>query len=108
MNGLNVSENLANKKAVEDRGVSTSMEKNPNMQKMMEANSENSTTFANIQTNSKFDNIGSNLENVAIGTGRKDAQTSLGEVKAINSQSNSELQNTNGWARLPGFCSCLS
>jgi hypothetical protein len=63
------------------------------MQKMMESNSENSTTFGNIQTNSKFDNMGSNLENVAIGTGRKDAQTSLGEVKAINSQSNSELQN---------------
>ena len=92
-NGINVSENLANKKAVEDRGVSTSMEENPNMQNMMEANSKFGTTFTNIQANSKFGNIGSSLENVAIGTGRKDAQTSLGEVKAINSQSNSELQN---------------
>ena len=92
-NGLNVSGNMASKSAVEDRGVSNAMEKNSNMQKMMESNSENSTTFGNIQTNSKFDNMGSNLENVAIGTGRKDAQTSLGEVKAINSQSNSELQN---------------
>ncbi|MGJ0287761.1 conjugal transfer protein TraG N-terminal domain-containing protein [Aliarcobacter cryaerophilus] len=93
MNGLNVSENLAKKDVAEGRGISNAIDKNPNMQKMMESNSENSTTFGNIQTNSKFDNMGSNLENVAIGTGRKDAQTSLGEVKAINSQSNSELQN---------------
>lgn len=93
MNGLNVSENLAKKDVAEGRGISNAMDKNPNMQKMMESNSENSTTFGNIQTNSKFDNMGSNLENVAIGTGKKDAQTSLGEVKAINSQSNSELQN---------------
>lgn len=93
MNGLNVSENLAKKDVAEGRGISNAIDKNPNMQKMMESNSENSTTFGNIQTNSKFDNMGSNLENVAIGTGRKDAQTSLGEVKAINSQLNSELQN---------------
>jgi hypothetical protein len=93
MNGLNVSENLAKKDVAEGRGISNAIDKNPNMQKMMESNSENSTTFGNIQTNSKFDNMGSNLENVAIGTRRKDAQTSLGEVKAINSQSNSELQN---------------
>ncbi|WP_164469256.1 conjugal transfer protein TraG N-terminal domain-containing protein [Aliarcobacter cryaerophilus] len=92
-NGLDVSKNLGDKKAFEDRGVSYSINKNSNMLNMMGSNSESSTTYDNINKNSKFDNLGSNLENVAIGTGRKDAQTSLGEVKAINSQSNSELQN---------------
>ncbi|MFX4155214.1 conjugal transfer protein TraG N-terminal domain-containing protein [Aliarcobacter butzleri] len=91
--GLDVSENLAIKDAVEGRGVSSAMSNNPNMQKMMEANSEFGITYDNINKNSKFDILGSNLENVAFQSGRKDAQTSLGEVKAINSQSNSELQN---------------
>ncbi|WWW12458.1 conjugal transfer protein TraG N-terminal domain-containing protein [Arcobacter cryaerophilus gv. pseudocryaerophilus] len=92
-NGINVSENLANKKAVEDRGVSNAMEKNSNMQNMFESNSEKGTTYDSLNKNSKFENLGSKLEDVAIGTGREDAQTSLGKVKAINSQSNSELQN---------------
>lgn len=92
-NGINVSENLANKKAVEDRGVSTSMEKNPNMQKMMEANSENSTTFTNNQTNSKFDNIGSNLENVAFQSGRKEGGALQGEAKSLEKLSNEQIQD---------------
>ena len=92
-NGLNVSANTSLKNTLEDRGLSNAMEKDSNMGNMFESNSEKGISYETLSKNEKFNDLGSNLSNVAIGTGRKDAQTSLGEVKAINSQSNSELQN---------------
>lgn len=92
-NGLNVSENVAKKKTVEDRGLSSSMEENPNMQNMMESNYKDNTTYTNIQANEKFKNLGSNLESVAFQSGRKEGGALQGEAKSLEKLSNEQIQD---------------
>ena len=92
-NGLNVSENVAKKKTVEDRGLSSSMEENPNMQNMMESNYKDNTTYTNIKANENFKNLGSNLESVAFQSGRKEGGALQGEAKSLEKLSNEQIQD---------------
>ncbi|WP_418181405.1 conjugal transfer protein TraG N-terminal domain-containing protein (plasmid) [Aliarcobacter lanthieri] len=90
--GTGISENLASKKAHEDRGLSTAMNKNPNMIDMIESNSENSLSYDQTKIFSKFSNLG-DRDNVASNIGRSEGLSETGKSSGIEQQSNNELKN---------------